>query len=167
MISQDWTIFIEYYPRFLQVYRKLAGADWFLQDGWTGFVGHYTHGIFLQLFKPHWYNHTFDGIHFELAMDAACAERREASLQLHITHKNLLPDRDAFNAFTIPRMRAVVSGWDDGWELSETKLSQRLNRNIPFTPSTFAPRVAAAITQARQLDAIIDAGLARQPNLLQ
>lgn len=160
MITADWALFIEYYPRFLQVYRKIAGSGWFQDRGWNGFVGHYTHGIFMHLSKPHWYNQTFDGIHFELAMDASCAERQVASLQLHITHKNLLPDREAFNAYTIPRMESVVAGWGAPWELSTTKRSERLNCTIPFTPSTFAARIVPPLTMACQLDGIIDEALA-------
>lgn len=150
---------MDYYPPLMQVYRKIATTEWFQQKGWNAFIGHYTHGIFMQLSKPHWYNYTFDGIHFELAMDASCAERRVASLQLHITHKNLLPDRDAFNAYTIPRMQAVVSAWGSPYEFSATKLSERLNCTIPFTATTFAPRVAAALTQVCTLDTIIDEAL--------
>ena len=102
MVTQSWTVFMDYYPHFMQVYGKIAKTEWFQQRGWAAFIGHYTHGIFMQLSKPHWYTYTFDGIHFELAMDTSCAERQVASLQLHITHKSVLPDRDAFNAYTIP-----------------------------------------------------------------
>ncbi|GEM_PF-1260343 len=159
MLSPDWAVFIDYYPRCMQVYRKIAKTDWFQQNHWTAFVGHYTHGIFLQLSKPHWYNYDFDGIHVELALDCSCAERQIASLQLHITRKAVLPDREAFNAYTIPRIQTMVAAWHGPFEVSTTKPSERVNCAIPFTPTTFAPKVSDAITQIAQLDTIIDEAL--------
>jgi hypothetical protein len=159
MLSDDWVVFIDFYPQFMQVYRKVAKTAWFQQRHWNGFVGHYPHGIFMQLSKPHWYNYAFDGIHFELAMDQPSAEKQLASVQLHITHKAVLPDREAFNAYTIPRMLAMVEPWDSRYELSPSKSSERLNCTIPFTRTTFAPRVAEALAHVCQLDTIIDAAL--------
>lgn len=159
MTSASWSVFMDYYPRYMQVYRKLAKTSWFRHGQWTAFVGHYTHGIFLQLSKPHWYNYEFDGIHIELAMDSACAERQQASVQLHITHKAVLPDRDAFNAYTIPQFERMVRSWNGPFEVSTTKPSERVNGVIPFTPTTFAGRVTDAITQIAQLDTIIDPAL--------
>lgn len=160
MLPNSWLVFAEYYPHFMQVYRKLAKTTWFQQHQWAGFIGHYTHGIFMQLSKPHWYNYEFEGIHFELAMDRSCADRQIASVQLHITHKSVLPDREAFNARTIPRMAGLVSTWPLHYELSPSKPSERLDCAVPFTPTTFATKVAAALTQACKLDAIIDEALA-------
>jgi hypothetical protein len=159
MLSDDWAVFVEFYPQFMQVYRKVAKTAWFQQRQWIAFVGHYTHGIFMQLSKPHWYNYEFDGIHFELAMDKPSAQNQLASVQLHITHKSVLPDRAAFNAYTIPRMLEMVNTWDRRYEVSTSKPSERLNCNIPFTTTTFAPRVAEALTQVCQLDTIIDEAL--------
>jgi hypothetical protein len=159
MDEPSWIVFIDYYPHFMRVYRKLAKTAWFQHGCWSAFVGHYTHGIFLQLSKPHWYNYDFDGIHIELAVDASCAERQLASLQLHITHKTVLPDRDAFNAYTIPRIQAIVASWKGHYEVSTTKPSERLSCTIPFTPTTFAAKVSEAISQVAQLDTIIDEAL--------
>lgn len=159
MLSADWAVFVDFYPRFLQVYRRLAKTAWFQQRQWTAFVGHYTHGIFLQLSKPSWYNYELDGIHFELAIDRSAAEKKLASIQLHITHKAVLPDREAFNAYTIPRMLAMVETWDSRYAVSASKPSERLNCTVPFTTTTFAPRVAEALTQVCQLDDIIDEAL--------
>ncbi|RIK40318.1 MAG: hypothetical protein DCC55_15430 [Chloroflexi bacterium] len=159
MLSDDWVVFIDFYPRFMQVYRRVVKTSWFQQGQWTAFIGHYTHGIFMQMSKPHWYNYEFDGIHFELAIDKPSAEQQLASIQLHITHKSVLPDREAFNAYTIPRMLEMVEAWDRRYELSPSRPSERLNCTIPFTTTTFAPRVAEALTQACQLDTIIDEAL--------
>ena len=57
-------------------------------------------------------------------------------------------------------MQEVVSAWGSQYEFSATKLSERLNCAVPFTATTFAPRVAAALTQACTLDTIIDETLA-------
>ncbi|MBV7333391.1 hypothetical protein KFU94_35185 [Chloroflexi bacterium TSY] len=134
--------------------------DWFKDGGWVGFVGHYTHGIYMQLYKPHWYNQEFEGIHFELALDAKCVENKTASIQLHITHKAVLPDREKFNAVTIPRMKRIVEEWEGTqYEFSETKLSERLNLNVPYAKTTFARKVSAEFAQICELGTIIDEAL--------
>lgn len=158
-MDASWELFVEHYPQVMAAYRKVAKLAWFQNEGWVGFVGHYTHGIFMQLYKPHWYNHDFNGIHFELALDAACVEKKIASLQLHITHKTVLPDRDRFNAITIPKMEAVVIDWDAHYQFIETKLSERLSLTIPVTKSNFAQKIAAELTQVCQLGLIIDDAL--------
>lgn len=160
MLSESWTLFVDQYPQVMKAYRRMAKTSWFREGGWVAFVGHYTNGIFMQVYKPHWYNHEFEGIHFELALDARCIENRTASLQLHITHKSVLPDRERFNAITIPRMREMVREWGAQYELSETKLSERLNLNIPYTQSNFAQRVADELCQVCKLGPIIDDAIA-------
>ncbi len=158
-LTEGWQICVEQYPQVMKAYRRMAKMDWFQNGRWMAFVGHYTNGIFMQLYKPHWYNQEFDGIHFELALDARCVENSVASLQLHITHKNVLPDREQFNRYTIPRMAELVRPWGPRYELSETKLSERLNLNIPFTQTNFAQKVADEMAQVCQLGEIIDEAL--------
>lgn len=165
MLSDSWRVFVDQYPQVMKAYRRVAKADWFRDGGWVGFVGHYTHGIFLHVYKPHWYNQELDGIHFELALDADAVKRKVANIQLHITHKNILPDREGFNQYTIPRMSNLVRGWGPRYDLSETKLSERLNLNVPFTNSNFAAKVADEFAQVCQLGWIIDEGLARSAQL--
>lgn len=160
MHSKSWTLFVEQYPQVMAAYRKIAKMDWFKDGGWVGFVGHYTHGIYMQLYKPHWYNQEFEGIHFELALDAKCVENKTASIQLHITHKAVLPDREKFNAVTIPRMKRIVEEWEGTqYEFSETKLSERLNLNVPYAKTTFARKVSAEFAQICELGTIIDEAL--------
>ncbi|MEZ4864221.1 MAG: hypothetical protein R3C14_23110 [Caldilineaceae bacterium] len=159
MMDASWELFVEQYPLVTAAYRKVARMAWFQEEGWVAFVGHYTHGIFMQLYKPHWYNHEFDGIHFELAMDANCVQNKVVSIQLHITHKAVLPDRDQFNALTIPSMKQAVAEWDARYEFSETKLSERLSLTVPVTKSTFAQKVADELTQVCRLGIIIDEAL--------
>ncbi|MCB0121204.1 MAG: hypothetical protein KDE58_03110 [Caldilineaceae bacterium] len=155
-MDASWVLFVEQYPLVMAAYRKVAKMAWFQEEGWVAFVGHYTHGIFMQLYKPHWYNHEFDGIHFELALDANCVQNKVASIQLHITHKAVLPDRDQFNALTIPRMKAAMADWDTRYEFSETKLSERLRLTVPVTKSTFAKRVSDELAHVCRLGVIID-----------
>lgn len=158
-MTESWEIFVEWYPQVMKAYRRIAKTDWFQKENWAAFVGHYTNGIYMQLYKPHWYNHEFEGIHFELALDARCIERKTASIQLHITHKNLLPDRERFNQYTIPRMAELVRSWGPAYELSETRLSERLSLNVTFTQTNFAQKVADELSQVCQLGTIIDEAL--------
>jgi hypothetical protein len=158
-LDEGWQVFVEQYPSVMQVYRKIARTEWFHSGRWAAFVGRYPHGIFMQLFKPHWFNQELDGIHFELALDSRCLRNHSASIQLHITHKSVLPDREAFNQYTIPRMAAIVSQWGSRYELSTTRLSERLNLNVPFTRTSFAPKVADEIAQVCQLGEVIDEAL--------
>lgn len=146
MLPDSWKIFVQQYPQVMKAYRRIAKTDWFQEGHWVAFVGHYTGGIFLPVYKPHWYNQEFEGIHFELALDSRCVQNKAANIQLHITHRNILPDRDLFNQYTIPRMAVVVNQWDSRYEFSETKLSERLNLNVPFTQSNFAHKVADELT---------------------
>jgi hypothetical protein len=159
-MDASWLLFVEQYPQVMAAYRKVARMAWFQEEGWVAFVGHYTHGIFMQLYKPHWFNGEFDGIHFELALDANCVQNKVVSIQLHITHKAVLPDRDQFNAFTIPKMKQAIADWDARYTFSETKLSERLSLTVPVTKSTFAQKVADELTQVCRLGVIIDEGLA-------
>jgi hypothetical protein len=161
MLTESWRVFVDQYPQVMKTYRRIAKMEWFRNGNWVAFVGHYTNGIFMQIYKPHWYNHEFDGIHFELALDARCVENRVASIQLHITHKSVLPDRDQFNDYTIPRMAECVRQWGARYEFSESKLSERLNLNVPFTPTNFAQKVADELTQICRLGDIIDEALTR------
>lgn len=158
-MDESWKLFVEQYPQVMATYRKLARMDWFQADGWVAFIGHYPHGIFMQIYKPHWYNQQLDGIHIELAVDATCLQNRVANIQFHITHKAVLPDREKFNAFTIPKMKQMVDQWDARYKFSETNLSERLSVNVAVSKSTFAPKVAAELAQVCRLGAIIDEAL--------
>ena len=160
MHAESWNLYIEQYPLVMAAYRRMAKSDWFIRGGWVGFVGYYTHGIYLQLYKAHWYNQGLDGIHFEVALDAGCVARKTASIQLHITHKSVLPDRDRFNELTIPRMKQQMADWDARYQLSETKLSERINLDVPYTKSTFARRVADEFERLSELGVIVDRALA-------
>ena len=161
MLTESWEIFVEQYLQVMKAYRRIAKTVWFQNGLWVAFVGHYTNGIFMQVYKPHWYNHEFEGIHFELALDARCLQNKVASIQLHITHKNVLPDREQFNQYTIPRMAEMVRPWGPRYELSETKLSERLNLNVPFTQTNFAQQVADELARVCQLGTIIDEAMSR------
>jgi hypothetical protein len=55
-IPESWQIFIEQYPQFIKLQRKLAKMDWYIRDEWVMFVGHYFAGIFTQIYKSNWLN---------------------------------------------------------------------------------------------------------------
>jgi hypothetical protein len=164
-LMESWELFVEYYPQVMKAYRRMAKTQWFQEGNWAAFVGRYTNGIFMQVYKPHWYNHEFEGIHFELALDSRCVERKVASIQLHITHKSVLPDRDLFNQITIPQMKETIRQWDSRYELSDTKLSERLNLNVPYTQTNFAQKIADELGQVCQLGSIIDKALTQLWNV--
>ena len=102
-------------------------------------------------------------IRVDLASHPAILDRfkREIQLSSNITHKNVLPDREPFNQYTIPRMAEMVRPWGPRYELFETRLSERLNLNVPFTQTNFAQQVAEELGQVCQLGRIIDEALSR------
>ncbi len=159
-ISADWQLFIEQYPQMMSVIRQLAKEDWYLREGWTAFIGHYHAGIYLQVFKPHWFNQTGDEIHLEAALTAETLAQGATGIDLHVTHKNLF-DRERFNAYATPRMEALVATWPgEVWFKAHT-ISERLGMHVKFTKSGFPKQMAAAYRQLAALGPIIDAGLAQ------
>ena len=64
-IPESWHIFIEQYPQFMKLQRELGKTAWYGRDGWVSFIGHYHAGIYMQIYKGHWFNYTLDGIHLE------------------------------------------------------------------------------------------------------
>jgi len=159
-IPESWQIFIEQYPQFMKLQRKLATTDWYINQGWVIFVGHFHAGIFMQLYKAHWFNYSLDGIHFETGLSAESLRTKKLGLDLHIGHRNLF-DRVKFNELTIPRMAEVVAAWDDDHSFSEKNLSNRLSIEVPFTKTGFAQQVTQALTRLSPLGSIIDEGLAQ------
>lgn len=159
-IPESWQIFMDQYPQMMSVIRQLAKQDWYMRDGWTAFIGHYHSGIYLQVFKPHWFNQTGDGIHLETGLDAPALANNTTGIDLHITHKNLF-DRDRFNAYATAPMQSLVEAWSgDVWFKSHT-ISERLGMRVKFTRTNFPKQMAAAFTQLSTLGPIIDAGLAQ------
>ncbi|MBZ0299447.1 MAG: hypothetical protein K8J31_06905 [Anaerolineae bacterium] len=159
-IPEDWHIFMDQYSPMMSVIRQLAKQDWYVREGWTAFLGHYHAGIYLQVFKPHWFNHTGDGIHLETGLTAETLQNRATGIDLHITHKNLF-DRDRFNAYATPRMKALVESWPDEIWFKEHTVSERLGLSVRFTKTNFPQQMAAAFTRLSALGPIIDAGLAQ------
>ena len=159
-ISDDWQLYIEQYPQMMSLIRQLGKQGWYVQDGWTAFIGHYHAGIYLQVFKPHWFNQAGDGIHLETGVNAETLANKVAGIDLHIGHKNLF-DRDRFNAYATPRMAALVNTWEgDLWFKSHT-VSERLGMQVKFTKTNFPKQMAAAFTQLAALGPIIDEALAQ------
>jgi hypothetical protein len=110
------------------------------------FVEPYHEGIFFQIYKPHWYNHTLEGVHIECGIGAETLKNRSLALELHVGHRNLF-DRERFNEITLPAMRELVSSWGSGCQLSATHLSSRLHADVPFTRTGFADQLAAELTR--------------------
>lgn len=159
-IPQNWQIFIEQYPQFMKLQRKLATMDWFSQGGWSLFIGHYHAGIFAQVYKANWFNYSLDGIHFETGISAESIDKKIARLDLHVGHRNLF-DREKFNELTVPRMAEIVSGWEGNLRFSKTNLSDRLSLELPFTKTRFAEQLTDGFTLMSSLAPIIDDGLAQ------
>ena len=159
-IPESWQIFIEQYPQFMKLQRKLATMDWYINDGWVLFVGHFHAGIFMQLYKSHWFNYTLDGIHFETGLTAGSLTTKRLGIDLHIGHRNLF-DREKFNELTVPLMAEVVAKWDGDVRFSGTNLSDRLSIKVAFTKTGFAEQLTQAFTRLSPLGAIIDEGLAQ------
>jgi hypothetical protein len=159
-IPESWQIFMEQYPQFMKLQRKLATMDWYTNEGWVMFVGHFHAGIFMQLYKAHWFNYTLDGIHFETGLTTESLSTKKLGLDLHIGHRNLF-DRVKFNEITIPRMAEVVATWDDDYRFSKKNLTNRLSIEVPFTKTGFAEQLIRAFTRFSPLGSIIDEGLAQ------
>ncbi len=159
-LPENWQIFMEQYPEFMKLQRKLATLDWYKDNGWVMFVGHYHAGIYFQHYKSNWFNYSLEGIHFEAGMTAESLKTKKLQLDLHIGHRNLF-DREKFNEITIPQMAAVVATWPAGYRFSKTNLAERLSVDIPFTKTGFANQVADALNNMNALAAIIDAGIAK------
>jgi hypothetical protein len=160
-LPESWQIFIGQYPQLMKLQRKLGTTDWYARDGWVMFIGHYHAGIYAQLYKSHWYNHTLDGIHLEMGLSAENLASKTLSLDLHIGHRNLF-DREKFNQITIPKMAEAVSSWEDVQvKFSRQNLSERLTVQIKFTKIGFPDQVTKAFTRLSALGPIIDEGLAK------
>lgn len=160
-LAPDWILFAEQFPEFMKTYRRLARERWFKDEGWTAFIAHYREGIFMQIYKLHWYNHEHEGIHLELALNADLLARREANLQLHVTHKNLLPNRTRFNEATAPAMRKLIEDLGEPFQFREDRLSERVSVNFRFGRSNFAEKAAGCSVKLRPLGDIIDDALLR------
>lgn len=159
-IPESWHIFIEQYPQFMKLQRELGKTAWYPRDGWVSFIGHYHAGIYMQVYKGHWYNYTLDGVHLETGLTAESLASKTLRLDLHVGHRNLF-DREQFNELTIPAMAEMVAEWEGDVTFSQRNLSDRLSLTVPFTKTGFHKQIAAAFTQLSALGPIIDDGLAR------
>lgn len=159
-IEDKWQVFMEHYPQMISLRGQLAKRDWYIRDGWTAFIGLYHSGIYMQVYKPGWFNHTGDGIHFETALSAEVWAQKAAPIDLHVTHKNLF-DRERFNDYTIPRMEAVTRDWRGDFWFKQHTLTERLGIVVRFTATGFGKQMADGFTQLAALGSIIDDGLAR------
>ena len=159
-INNSWELFIEQYPQFIKLMRELGKQDWYVNDGWTMFIGQYFAGIYAQVYKTNWFNYTLDGVHIETGMTPESLAEKKLQIDLHVGHRNLF-DRVKFNEYTIPKMEEVVATWDQPYKFSKTNLSDRLSIWVPFTKSAFAKKVAVGFAQVCTLGVIIDEGIAQ------
>jgi hypothetical protein len=158
--ARSWAIFQEQYPQMTKLQRELAKQAWFVQEGWVPFIGYYWAGIYMQVYKAHWYNQSGDGIHFEMGLDDESLTQKRAFIDLHIAHRNLF-DRVRFNELTIPHMAEVVATWEGDVTFSKKNLGERLRVMVPFTKSGFAKQITAGFAKVCALGDIIDEGLAQ------
>lgn len=156
----SWRIFVDQYPQFMKLTRKLSGTDWYSGEGWSMFIGHYHAGIYAQISKANWHNYGLDGVHIEAGLTAESLAEKRIRWDLHIGHANLF-DRHRFNELTLDAMEALVSEWGDGYVFSRKNLSDRLHTHIPFTKSKFAEQMTLELTRWSALAPIIDNGLAQ------
>jgi hypothetical protein len=159
-LTKPWEIFIENYHEFMKLMRELGKQDWYVNDGWTMFIGQYHAGIYAQVYKHNWFNYTLDGIHVETGLTAESLEENILQIDLHVGHRNIF-DRVKFNEYTIPKMKSAVQTWEIPYKISTTNLSERLSIWVPFTKSAFAKKVAVGFTQICTLGDIIDEGIAQ------
>ncbi|MCA9973703.1 MAG: hypothetical protein KC425_25995 [Anaerolineales bacterium] len=160
-LSDGWPIFIAQYPQFTKVHRALAKMDWFADQGWSVYIGYYFAGIFMQVYRAHWFNHGLDGVHFETGFTAESLETGELRIDLHIGHRNLF-DRARFNELTVPRMAVAAAALGDKVQFNARNLSDRLYVMVPFTKSGFGKQVAAGFAElCTTFGPIIDDGLAQ------
>jgi len=159
-LTENWNIFIEQYPQFIKLQRELAKRDWYVNDGWTMFIGQYFAGIYAQVYKTNWFNYTLDGVHIETGMTAESLAENKLQIDLHIGHRNLF-DREKFNEFTIPEMAKIIEEWDVPKKFSEKNLSDRLSIWVPFTKTSFAKKIAVGFDLMCSLGDVIDNGIAR------
>jgi hypothetical protein len=157
ILTPDWRLFIEQYPQFQALQRALAKEDWFVRDGWVMYIGHYHAGIYAQVFKPHWFNQTGDGIHLEFGLDQNSLDIKSVTLDLHVGHRNLF-DRQRFNELTIHQMETATKTLGLA-KFSKTNLSARLSLAVKFTKTGFSKQITNALTQLSVLGPIIDDGL--------
>ena len=87
------------------------------------------------------------------------AKERVVNLQLHITHQSLLPSREKFNDYTIPRFRKVIDAIGGPFELWEHRASERISADIRYTSSTFPTKLADAMKQMDPIGDIVDEAL--------
>ena len=158
-VPDNWQIFMEQYPQFMKLHRKLGNQSWFSEGGYSFFVGHYHAGIYCQVYKGNWYNYGLNGVHFELALTAEELQTKMARLDLHIGHANLF-DRLAFNERTVTKMHAIASDWPELMRFSKDNLSDRLALQVKFTKTQFAEQMSDAFGKLALLTPIIDEGLA-------
>ncbi len=162
-ISDAWKIFIEQYPQFTKTHRALAKMDWFAQQEWSVYIGYYHAGIYMQVYRSHWFNYGLDGIHFETGFTAETAAARQLRIDLHIGHRNMF-DRQRFNELTVPSMAQAAAGLGERVIFNGKNLSDRLYVLVPFSKSKFSKQVAVAFAElCTTFGPIIDKGLANLP----
>ncbi len=157
-LDQSWSIFIEQYPQFMKLLNRLGKTDWYPREGWTMFIGQFHAGLYMQMYKTHWFNHGLNGVHIETGVSAESLASKTLRIDLHIGHANLF-DRVKFNQHTIPRIAEATRDWGDGYVLSTKNLSDRLHGHVRFTKTGFANQLTEELSRWRALGPIIDDGL--------
>ncbi len=158
---ESWNIFIEYYPLFKKLEKTLAAEEWFA-DGWTFYTGHFNEGIFLQLYKPWWYNHRQRGIHLETWVSIDGVRNRSVPVVLHLERET--PERDRVNAVLIERGTDLLRSWP-GYSASPSNRMERFISRFPLSPKTLVSRLAGEFSRTQIFGDIIDEALGRKKGI--
>lgn len=152
---ESWNIFIEYYPLFKKIEERLAAREWFA-DGWVFYTGYFNEGIFLQLYKPWWYNHRQRGIHLETWISIDGVRNRSVPVVLHLERET--PERETLNRLLAERGSDLIASWP-GYHASRTSRMERFILRFPLQPRTLVSRLVEEFSRTQAIGRIIDDAL--------
>lgn len=146
-LTSDWSLFTE--------------QAWFQNEGWTAFIAHYRDGIYMQIYKLHWYNQLHEGIHLELAQNEQLRNKKQINLELHAHKEGLGPIRDQLNDEIAVALQTFIQELGTPFEFREKSLSAKISATFACSPTNFAVKAAQQITLLRPIGKIIDDALIR------
>lgn len=155
-LSESWKIFIEYYPLFKKLERAITGRPWF-SDGWIIYTGHFSEGIFLQLYKAGWHNHNQRGIHLETWVSIDGVRNRSVPVVLHIERET--PHREEVNRLLVERGTGLMTSWP-GYSVSRSNVMERFIHRIPLSRNTLVRQLTTEFNRVQEIGAIIDEAFA-------
>lgn len=155
-LAESWKIFIEYYPLFKKLERALTSQPWF-SDGWIIYTGHFSEGIFLQLYKAEWHNHNQRGIHLETWVSIDGVRNGSVPVVLHVERE--APYRKGLNHLLVERGTGLMTSWP-GYSVSCTNVMERFIHRFPLSRNTLVKRLTEEFTRVQEIGDVIDGVLA-------